>query len=119
MKRYIRSSEQITCGTAISKSKEAELRTELNKILRRMWMGNTRQQTIKDFDNSDYKALHKYVYEHKTDIFDSKYLQDKIWDYANKQENSDSVAHAMIKMYDGMSENDFKDALDIRTDYKK
>ena len=119
MKRYICSNKKITCGTAISKSKEDELRTELNKILRRMWMGKTRQQTVKDFDNSDYRALHKYVYEHKTDIFDSKYLQDKIWDYANKQENSDTIANAMIKMYDGMSENDFKDALDIKTDYKK
>lgn len=119
MKRYIRSSEQITSGTAISKSKESELRSELNKILRRMWMGKTRQQTKTDFDNSDYRALHKYVYEHKTDIFDSKYLQDKIWDYANKQKNSDAIAHTMIKMYDGMSEDDFKQALDIRTDYKK
>ena len=119
MKRYIRSNKQITCGTAISKSKEEELRTELNKILRRMWMGKTRQQTVKDFDNSDYRALHKYVYEHKTDIFDSKYLQDKIWDYANKQKDSDTVAHAMIKMYDGMSEDDFKNVLDIKTDYKK
>lgn len=110
MKRYIRSSE---------KTSNAELRTALYKILRRMWMGKTRQQTVEDFDNSDYIALHKYVYEHKTEIFDSNYLQDKIWDYANKQEDPDDVAHKMIRMYDGMSEDDFKDALDIKTDYRK
>lgn len=113
------SRRKIFCGAAISKSKENELRSALYKILKRMWMGETRSKTIKDFDNSDYRALHKYVYEHKTDLFNSKYLQDKIWDYANKQDNSDTIARAMIKMYDGMSENDFKKALDIRTDYKK
>lgn len=119
MKRYVRSSEKIKCKTDISESNDTELRAELNKILRGMWMGRTRQQTIKDFENSDYRALHKYVYEHKTDIFDSKYLQDKIWDYADTRDDPDSVAHTMIKMYDGMSEDDFKNALDIRTDYKK
>ncbi len=115
----IKKSGRILCGAAISKSKENELRSALYKILKRMWMGETRSKTIKDFGNSDYRALHKYVYEHKTDLFNSKYLQDKIWDYANKQDNSDIIARAMIKMYDGMSENDFRKALNIQTDYKK
>lgn len=108
MKRYIRSETDFNSKKEKGERSVIDLRRDLMSILSKMWRnGGARETTMKDFKNSDYSSLSKYIADHKPDIFDRDEVLDKIDELASKTKNYEKNRQKMIDMYDNLKESEF------------